>query len=63
LNAGGLFGSSIDGAKAALMISEVPANINRTILLAYREIATRNITADIQQIRIQVVDRLLGMIK
>jgi RHS repeat-associated protein len=63
LNAGGLFGSSIDGAKAALMISEVPANINRTILLAYREIATRNITADIQQIRIQVIDRLLGMIK
>jgi RHS repeat-associated protein len=63
LNAGGLFGSGVSEAQAALRITEVPANINRTLLLAYREIATRNIAADIQQIRIQVIDRVLGMIK
>jgi RHS repeat-associated protein len=63
LNASGLFGSGVAGARAALNNIQVPDGVNRTLLLAYREIATRNISMEVQQIRIQIIDKMLPLIK
>ena len=61
LNANGLFDSGVSRAKNALNVTSVPSGITVEALQAYREIATRNIAAEVQQIRVQAIDRLLGM--
>jgi RHS repeat-associated protein len=61
LNSKGVFGSGVPGAREALNLTTIPAGLTVEALQAYREIAVRNISAEVQQIRVQVVDKLLGM--
>jgi len=63
LNAKGLFGSGVNGAKEALKATEIPKGVTEMALRAYRKIATRNIQQEVQQIRVQVVDKMLDLLK
>jgi RHS repeat-associated protein len=62
LNSKGLFGSSVEGAKAALQtMTKVPDGLKAEALNAYKEIAIRNIHQEVQQIRLQVVEKALSI--
>jgi RHS repeat-associated protein len=63
LNSKGLFGSNVEGAKAALQtMTKVPEGLKAEALNAYKEIAIRNIHQEVQQIRLQIVEKALSII-
>jgi RHS repeat-associated protein len=63
LNANGLFGTSVNGAKNALQtLNKVPEGLKAEALNAYKEIATRNIHAEVQQVRLQVIEKALNLL-
>ncbi len=54
-----LFGTDVAGAEAALASTVIPQVLAREVALMYREIAVRNISAQVQQIRLQIIDKIL----
>lgn len=56
-----LFGSGVADASAALRNPSWPQGLTTDALMAYREVALRNANQLIQQIRIQVIDKLRGL--
>ena len=67
LNSKGLFGSGVPGAKKALEeltsgAMKLPEGLTVEALQAYREIAVRNPKVEVQQIRLQIVDKALEVL-
>jgi hypothetical protein len=63
LNANGLFGTGVNGAKNALQtLNKVPEGLKAEALNAYKEIAKRNIHAEVQQVRLQVIEKALNLL-
>jgi hypothetical protein len=54
-----LFGSGVAGAEDALATTVVPRALTRDAAVAYREVAVKNLTDRVQQIRIQIIDKVL----
>ena len=63
LNAKGLFGSGVEAAKDATRHTTVPEGVTVEAVQAYREIALRNIDKAVHQVRIQIIDRMLEMMR
>jgi hypothetical protein len=57
-----LFGRGVEGAQSALANPTIPEGLTADAAAAYREIAMRNADQLVQQIRIQVVDKILPLL-
>jgi RHS repeat-associated protein len=57
-----LFGSGVPGAQAALVNPVVPSGLTIDAAMAYREIAMRNAGQLVQQIRVQIIDKVVPLL-